>query len=594
MIFETCPADHQLLSLAIGDRAGDDVSGHVASCPGCRRRVDRLMAQWRALREVRDDPPHLPWAHPDFGGATVERCGAGEPVETGDLSPAAPEAETADGPAVAADLGGDGPPTRIGKYLVVGELGEGGQAAVYRVVHPGLGRDLALKIAKTPMAWSEADRSLLAEEARALAELDHPGLLRVDDLDIHDGRLFVVMEYVRGRSLKRLAGDEPLGARRAAELVAQAARAAAAAHRRGFVHQDIKPQNILVDEHGRARLIDFGMARWRRAWSEDEAGPNGGTPEYMPPEQARGEGELVGPRSDVFALGAVLYELLTGDAPYRGGNRHEVCRRACLGEFDRGALRAKGVPRILEKVVLKAMSADVADRQRTADDLADELERFVRRPRRFAIGFGAAALIGFAAAIASIVPRGDHPSEVKAAGRGVSLQVWRGQSFVENLSGALPLRTGDRLVVRCVVPRRSGAVVYWLDSEGHVSELSPVRIEEGDASDRVVYPREGRVPLQGPPGTELVVVCAGRSRTLRDREAAALIGAVARLPDLPPEVVVRLSRSSTEVEGVGRGLGEPEVDSVDSVRATLERLRLRLRERFDFVEGLVVPHRAAD
>src|SRR5262249_55521148 len=139
---------------------------------------------------------------------------------------------------------GDAPPTpAIGKYLVVGELDQGGQAVVYRVVHAGLGRDLALKYARAPLADGDPARGLIAEEARTLAALpDHPGLVRVHDLDLHEGHLYLVMDFVRGRSLARYAKDHRPGPRQSAALVAEVARAVGVAHRCGVVHQDIKPK----------------------------------------------------------------------------------------------------------------------------------------------------------------------------------------------------------------------------------------------------------------------------------------------------------------------------------------------------------------
>jgi len=253
-------------------------------------------------------------------------------------------------------------PARIGKYLVVGELDDGGQATVYRVVHPGIGRDLALKLAKKRVDARESDLDLSASEAKILGELDHPGLVRVVDLDVHEGRMFLVMDYVRGKNLQQYAKDRPVTAREAARLVIQAAQAAEAVHRRGIVHQDIKPKNILVDESGRARLIDFGLARWHHAWAQCAEGPSGGTPEFMAPEQAQGDEDRIGPRTDVFARGAVLYFLLTGQSPFQAGERREALDRACRNDFDRQALRKAGVPRRLERIVLKAMASEPESR----------------------------------------------------------------------------------------------------------------------------------------------------------------------------------------------------------------------------------------
>src|SRR5262249_39835795 len=176
-------------------------------------------------------------------------------------------------------------------------------------------------------------REPLVAEGRLLAELDHPNLARVYDLDFHQDRAFLVMEYVRGRSLDQYAKQEPLTPPRAAGLVAQGARALALLHRRGVLHLDIKPRNIVMDEAGRPRLIDFGLARLRHAWAaeRDEADQIGGTVPYMAPEQARGQSAGLGPRSDVFGLGATLYFLLVGRAPFAGGGWKAARARARAG-----------------------------------------------------------------------------------------------------------------------------------------------------------------------------------------------------------------------------------------------------------------------
>ena len=178
-------------------------------------------------------------------------------------------------------------PARIGRYAVLSALDEGGQARVFRVVHPGLGKDLVLKLAARPVADDPMGRDLLAAEGRLLAELNHPSLVRVIDLDVHDdGRPFLVMDHVSGCTLDRHIAQGLPAPRRAAAMVAEIARAVAYIHRRGVVHQDIKPRNVLIDESGRPRLIDFGLARLRHAWALDTSGPSGGTLMYMAPEQA--------------------------------------------------------------------------------------------------------------------------------------------------------------------------------------------------------------------------------------------------------------------------------------------------------------------
>jgi hypothetical protein len=259
---------------------------------------------------------------------------------------------------------------------------------VYRAVHPTLPRDVAIKIAYEP---SSIDRSLLKGDAELLCLLEHPNLVRVHDLDIHDGRPFVVMEFVRGRNLQQLADQSRPSPNQAAAWMAVIARALAYVHRCGVIHQDIKPKNILIDDLGRPRLIDFGVARWRNVWSEGQAGPSGGTVAFMAPEQARGESERVSAPADIFGLGGALYFLLTGSPPFEGKSRNDQWRRASRCEFDRSALRAKKVPVALERIVLKAMAADPKDRFTSAESMASALEGYLRRPRRLAIQ--AAALL---------------------------------------------------------------------------------------------------------------------------------------------------------------------------------------------------------
>jgi predicted Ser/Thr protein kinase len=273
-------------------------------------------------------------------------------------------------------------PPSVGKYRIVGRVTVSGQAEVFRAVHPTLQKELIVKLARRGFEPGEADRDAMAREARILSELDHPGLVRVYDLDVHEGRFFLALEYVRGLTLEQHSEQQRPTPRQAAALVADVARALATAHRRGVYHQDIKPRNILVDESGKPRLIDFGLARWRDAFSTDVEGPSGGTLAYMAPEQALGE--AAGPWSDLFALGGVLYFLLTGRAPFAAKDPADALARARRCDFDAAALRAAGVPRRLRRILLKAMAAEPAGRHASAEHLAVELERFARPSRTVA------------------------------------------------------------------------------------------------------------------------------------------------------------------------------------------------------------------
>src|SRR5262249_35909864 len=301
--------------------------------------------------------------------------------------------------------------TVIGSYVVLSRLPvAGGQAEMSRVWHPRLGRELVLKLGRRPLA---AGRGELIREGRILAELDHPGLVRIHDVDAHDGRPYLVMEYVPGTNLQQHAEPHRPDPRRAAAIVARVARALAAVHRRGIVHLDIKPTNILIDPEGRPRLIDFGLARLRDAWSDHVDPYWGGTLAYMAPEQARGEAERIGPPSDIFALGGVLYFLLTGRAPFAGRDSRECLDRARQCDFDASAPRATGAPRALERICLKAMAAEPSDRFAPADDLGRALDRFARRPYAVlarAVGLVLLAALGLWAARGSPRPETSSPT----------------------------------------------------------------------------------------------------------------------------------------------------------------------------------------
>jgi predicted Ser/Thr protein kinase len=277
--------------------------------------------------------------------------------------------------------------------VVVDLLDWDGEADVYRVINPDLGKELVLKWGRQPVDSHELGSFL--GEGGILRELDHINLVRVYDSGRHDDRPFLVMEYVHGRNLEDYARDEPVTPRRAAELMVRLAGALAMVHRKGIIHRDIKPRNILIDERGEPRLIDFGLARLRNAWSDPFSTTWGGTLSYMAPEQARREHDRTGTRSDLFGLGAVLYFLLTGRPPFVGETGEEILDRAQRGEFDSGALRTAKVPRRLERICLKALAADPADRYVTAEEFERALNRFLRGP--YILAAQAAGLLGLAA-----------------------------------------------------------------------------------------------------------------------------------------------------------------------------------------------------
>jgi tRNA A-37 threonylcarbamoyl transferase component Bud32 len=289
------------------------------------------------------------------------------------------------------------PPQRIGKYIVVELLDSGGQADVYRVVHPEMAKECALKLAHRPMAMdTQAGRDALQREGRLLAQCNHPNLVQVFEMDVHEGHRFVVMEYVKGLTLRQFVARNRPDPRSAARLVIELAQAVAYLHDQGITHQDIKPQNVLIDDRGRPRLIDLGLARQNDAWCDNADEWIGGTASYMSPEQANGLTALIGPRTDVFGLGGLLYHLLTRRALYVGSSRSSLIKLALGAEYTPARQLNPRVPRSLERICQKALAADPERRYGTALELERALRQCLNR-RRIAAG-AAVALVAIAAA----------------------------------------------------------------------------------------------------------------------------------------------------------------------------------------------------
>jgi serine/threonine protein kinase len=370
-------------------------------------------------------------------------------------------------------------PASIGKYRVISALGHGGQASVYRAIHPTLGKEVVVKLCHGADWGQLAEGDRLMAEGRVLAELEHRNLIRVYDLDFHEGQPFLVMEYVQGVDLRRYAVQNALGPREAARLVARVARAAAVAHRRGIVHQDIKPTNILIDEQGEPCLIDFGLARICRAWGEDavEQGTASGTIPFMAPEQARGEAERISPRTDIFALGAVLYYLLAGKAPFDGANVSESLTRASQCQFDAAALNRRGIPRRLQQACLRAMQADPARRFTSADDFAAELERAVRRPRVTGLVIGL-PLVALLAVLLGwwMYSSTRQPVQLNLVSRPLRQDFRLTVSLLGDQGGTpgrIVLTAGQRVAFRAESDRDAYLGIWHVDRQGRILQLFP-------------------------------------------------------------------------------------------------------------------------
>jgi tetratricopeptide (TPR) repeat protein len=292
--------------------------------------------------------------------------------------------ETADGTLVQSPLhmpfvprhAGAGPP-EIPGYYIESYLGRGGMGVVYLARHHGLNRRVALKL--LPESRQD-DAGLVARfrrEAEAAARCQHPNLVQIHDVGEHAGELYLALEYVAGGHLGRAMAGEPQPPRRAAELVETLARAIDHAHAQGVVHRDLKPANVLLTADGQPKITDFGLAKLKDSSTQTEVGTMLGTLAYMAPEQVQARSADVGPRTDIHALGAILYEALTGRPPYRGETPERILHAILSEEVVAPSARQPGVPRDLEAVCLKCLEKEPSRRYATAADLAEDLRRFL-------------------------------------------------------------------------------------------------------------------------------------------------------------------------------------------------------------------------
>jgi serine/threonine-protein kinase len=270
-------------------------------------------------------------------------------------------------------------PQDFGAYELLGEIGCGGMGVVYKARQKGLERIVAVKMILASHLASPDQVRRFQEEARAAAGLRHPHIVHIHEVGQCHGQHYFAMEYIEGMSLAERLARGPLEAEEAARLVLHVARAVEHLHQHGYIHRDLKPSNILLDAEGEPYVSDFGLAKaFAPGSAATTTGVIAGTPSYMSPEQAAGHNAEVGRSSDVYSLGAILYEAMTGRPPFRAESALDTLLAVLGGEPELPRRLNRRLPRELELICLKCLSRSPQDRYATAGGLADDLDRFLK------------------------------------------------------------------------------------------------------------------------------------------------------------------------------------------------------------------------
>src|SRR5215203_2048726 len=389
-----------------------------------------------------------------------------------------------------------------GRYRIIRRLGSGGMADVYCAEDTQLGREVALKLLYRRFAEDSEFVERFRREASSAAGLQHPNVVQVFDRGEWDGTYYIAMEFLEGRNLKQIVRDHgPLEPALAVDIVIQILKAARFAHRRGIVHRDIKPHNVIVDDEGRAKVTDFGIAR-AGASDMTETGSIMGTAQYLSPEQA--QGHPVDARSDLYSIGVVLYELLTGRVPFDAESAVTIALKQVSEEPVRPSELNPAVSDQLEDVVMRALQKDPA--YRFAD--AEEFIRALEAVRGVPVGTGEYTRV---APHTGTYPGLPSVAGLEEADRRNLRWLWILLTLLALAAiavGAYLLLVPEKVSVPDVVGRRSATAAQILQNRGFEVNVENVR-SDSVPSDRVATqrPQPGQETDEG--STVTIIVSSG-------------------------------------------------------------------------------------
>jgi eukaryotic-like serine/threonine-protein kinase len=370
-----CPGQESLLAYAAGKLPSgllDVVANHVAVCSACQSSLEEVPAS------TSDADPLVGKLRRCVGPLLTQAKDGAEKVtkaQEGSNEGALTVSERAGrrAPKPAHKL-----PCSFGQYELLEEIGQGGMGVVYKARQLRLNRIVAVKMIRAGSHASSGERERFAVEGEAVARLRHPNVIQVHEFNENDGQLFLCMEYLEGGTLDVKVDGKRLPLREAAQLVQTLANAVHVAHQQHIVHRDLKPANVLLAADGTPKISDFGLAKLLDAEGGQTA-PDAvlGTPSYMAPEQAEGKAKEVGPQVDVYALGAILYQALTGRPPFKGATKMETLDQVRTLEPVPPTRLRREVPRDLEAICLKCLEKAPGDRYGSGGALAEDLERWL-------------------------------------------------------------------------------------------------------------------------------------------------------------------------------------------------------------------------